>query len=53
VRDLHDREVTSGFPALIVVGTHEDCHEAHARLEQLLCERFATAGPHGDQGGEP
>jgi Co/Zn/Cd efflux system component len=44
VRDLHVWEVTSGFQALIVVGTNEDCHEARARLEQLLRERFATAG---------
>ena len=43
VHDLHVWELTSGFPALsahVVVGNHEDCHDARARLAGVLHERF-------------
>jgi cobalt-zinc-cadmium efflux system protein len=44
VHDLHVWELTTDFPSLsahVVVGTDEDCHEARARLEVLLRERFS------------
>ena len=44
VHDLHVWELTSGFPALsahVVVGRAEDCHDARARLSEVLHERFA------------
>ena len=44
MHDLHVWELTTDFPALsahVVVGTDEDCHDARARLETLLRERFA------------
>lgn len=43
VHDLHVWELTSGFPALsahVVVGNHEDCHDARARLADVLHARF-------------
>jgi cobalt-zinc-cadmium efflux system protein len=43
VHDLHVWEVTSGFPALsahVLVGEHDDCHRARARLESLLHDDF-------------
>jgi cobalt-zinc-cadmium efflux system protein len=43
VHDLHVWELTSGFPALsahVVVGREEDCHDARARLQIVLHERF-------------
>jgi cobalt-zinc-cadmium efflux system protein len=44
VHDLHVWELTTDFPALsahVVVGADEDCHDARARLEVLLRERFS------------
>ena len=43
--DLHVWEVTSGFPALIVVTTNEDCDEEHTRPEQLLRKCFRDRRP--------
>jgi cobalt-zinc-cadmium efflux system protein len=43
VHDLHVWELTSGFPALsahVVVGRAEDCHDARARLQVVLHDRF-------------
>jgi cobalt-zinc-cadmium efflux system protein len=43
IHDLHVWELTSGFPALsahVVVGRAEDCHDARARLSEVLHVRF-------------
>ena len=43
VHDLHVWELTSGFPALsahVVVGHENDCHDARARLQVVLHDRF-------------
>jgi cobalt-zinc-cadmium efflux system protein len=43
VHDLHVWQVSAGFPSLsahVLVGEHEDCHEARFEIEALLRGRF-------------